>query len=70
MRVSADRSRCVGAGNCVMNADTVFDQDDAEGLVVLRDPAPPAALHDAVLRAVQMCPASAISLTEEVQALG
>jgi ferredoxin len=33
MRVSVDRGRCCGSGNCVMTAPEVFDQDDAEGLV-------------------------------------
>jgi len=30
MRVRADRSVCVGAGNRVLTVSEVFDQDDAE----------------------------------------
>jgi ferredoxin len=33
--IQADRDVCIQAGNCVMVADTVFDQDD-DGIVVVR----------------------------------
>ncbi|WP_422754216.1 ferredoxin [Micromonospora sp. WMMD708] len=61
-RVAVDRERCCGAGNCVLTAPEVFDQDDTDGLVLLRDPAPRAALHDRVKRAVDLCPAGAIRI--------
>ena len=32
MHITADRERCVGAGQCVLAAPAVFDQDD-DGLV-------------------------------------
>ena len=60
-RVEADRDRCVGAGTCVLTLPSVFDQDDDEGLVVILDPDPPAASADLVARAVQLCPAGAIT---------
>lgn len=60
MHIEVDRDICVGAGNCVMTVEEVFDQDE-EGLVDLRQSDPPAELADQVERAVQMCPAGAIS---------
>jgi ferredoxin len=62
MRVEVDRDRCCGSGNCVMTVPAVFDQDDDEGLVVLRQKEPPEDLADAVRRAVLLCPSGAISL--------
>ncbi|WP_433229765.1 ferredoxin [Micromonospora sp. CA-248260] len=59
-RVAVDRERCCGAGNCVLTAPEVFDQDDTDGLVLLRDPAPGAASRDRVQRAADLCPAGAI----------
>lgn len=60
LRVAVDRDRCCGAGNCVLTAPEVFDQDDADGLVLLRDPAPREALRERVQRAVDLCPTDAI----------
>ncbi|NUP49252.1 MAG: ferredoxin [Catenulispora sp.] len=64
MRVTADRTKCCGAGMCALNAPDVFDQDPDEGLVVLLDPKPPHELHRAVHDAVGLCPSSAISVEE------
>jgi ferredoxin len=60
MHVEADRDVCVGAGNCVLAAGDIFDQDD-EGVVVVLDPAPPPARDDAVDKAVRMCPSGALT---------
>jgi ferredoxin len=57
MRISADRDVCVGAGQCVLAAPAVFDQDD-DGLVVVNAPDSPD--DDAVRDAVHLCPAGAI----------
>lgn len=59
-RVEADRSLCMGAGMCALNAPEVFDQDEEEGLVVVLDAEPPAERRYAVRDAVNLCPASAI----------
>ena len=67
MRVQADRSKCMGAGMCTLNAPEVFDQDEDEGLVVVLDAEPPTERRNAVRDAVNLCPASAISLAEERQ---
>ena len=31
LRVEADRSKCMGAGMCALNAPEVFDQDEDAG---------------------------------------
>ena len=49
VRVQADRDVCISAGNCVMAADAVFDQDDDGIVVVLVDEVPAA---EALLAAV------------------
>lgn len=66
MRVVADRAKCMGAGMCALNAPEVFDQDEDEGLVVVLDAEPPAERRNAVRDAVNLCPASALSLVEEL----
>ncbi|WP_261555736.1 MULTISPECIES: ferredoxin [Frankia] len=67
MRIVADRDRCIGAGNCVMTAPEVFDQDD-DGLVApLVDevhPVDPASV-DAARQAVARCPATALRALED-----
>jgi ferredoxin len=63
MKVTVDRDLCIGSGNCVLTAEAVFDQSDADGLVELLAAEPPAELHGAVREAVAMCPARAIGVT-------
>lgn len=65
MRIEVDRDRCIGAGQCVMTAADVFDQDDEEGVVVLLTPTPTAPSIEAVRYAAQLCPAAAIRLHDE-----
>jgi ferredoxin len=64
MSVVVDREKCVGAGQCVLAAPDVFDQDDHDGLVsvLLRDL--PSDQHDAAREAELTCPARAIELQE------
>ena len=64
MRVHADRDSCISAGQCVMSAPDVFDQDEDDGVVSVKVAAPPPELTDDVRRAAAMCPAMAITLTE------
>jgi ferredoxin len=64
MKVTIDRDRCIGAGQCVMNVPEVFDQDEDSGTVVLLQEAPAAALRDEVKRAVRSCPARVIDIDE------
>ncbi|MBV1853118.1 ferredoxin [Catellatospora sp. NEAU-YM18] len=64
LRVAVDREACCGSGNCVRTAPEVFDQDDADGLVLLRQPEPPEVEWTAVREAAYNCPAAAIEVTE------
>jgi ferredoxin len=60
VKVVVDREKCVGAGQCVLAADDVFDQRDEDGLVDLLDESPPEARLADVRHAAAVCPASAI----------
>jgi ferredoxin len=60
MKVSVDTGLCIGSGMCALTAPAVFDQNPEEAVVVLLDPEPPPAEHEAVLAAVQRCPAAVI----------
>ncbi|GLZ13630.1 ferredoxin [Actinomadura sp. NBRC 104425] len=64
MKVIADRDVCIAAGNCVLTAPDVFDQDEDEGTVVLLRDDPPEELREAVRRAVELCPSGAIRIAE------
>ncbi|MEU3454549.1 ferredoxin [Micromonospora sp. NPDC006766] len=61
MRIQVDRDRCCGSGNCVVTAPEVFDQDDEDGLVLLRFAEPTSDVADRARRAADLCPAGAIS---------
>jgi ferredoxin len=65
MRVHADRDICISSGQCVRAAPAVFDQDEDEGVVFLKTDAPPPELAEDVRRAATLCPAMAITLTQE-----
>ncbi|MBS2550455.1 ferredoxin [Catenulispora sp. NL8] len=65
LRVVADRSKCMGAGMCALNAPEVFDQDEQEGLVVVLEPEPSAEHRYAVRDAVNLCPASALRFEKD-----
>lgn len=65
MRIEVHRDRCIGAGQCVMAAAEVFDQDDDEGYVLLLDATPQESLTEATRHAAKLCPASAIQLHDE-----
>lgn len=59
MRVTVDKDLCIGAGQCVVAAPDVFDQDD-DGIVVLLTDSPTEGDREAVKEAEQMCPARVI----------
>ncbi len=63
MRVQADRDVCIQAGNCVMVAGAVFDQDDDGIVVVLVDEIPDDQLEHA-REAVKLCPSQALRLID------
>ena len=62
MRVSVDQERCCGAGQCVLSAPDVFDQDEDTGIVLLLNATPPQERLADVRKAVDVCPAQAIEL--------
>lgn len=62
MKVSIDRKKCVGAGQCVRVAPGAFDQDEKDGLVVLIDARPGDAGASDVKKAALLCPAQAIRI--------
>ncbi len=64
MLITVDEEKCIGAGQCVVVADEVFDQREDDGVVVLLDPAPGPELHDAARSAAAVCPALAIVIEE------
>jgi ferredoxin len=63
VRVSADRDMCISAGNCVMAADAVFDQDD-DGIVVVLVDEVPAAEEEHAREAVKLCPSQALRIAD------
>ncbi|AZS88700.1 ferredoxin [Streptomyces griseoviridis] len=64
MRVTVDRESCVGAGQCVLNAPDVFDQDD-DGFVVLLAEEPGDADPGAVRAAGDLCPSRSVTVHED-----
>ncbi|MFI5522274.1 ferredoxin [Streptomyces platensis] len=64
MKIVIDEDRCVGAGQCVLAAEAVFDQRDEDGMVVLLDAAPPRELLDRVEDAAARCPTLAIEVVK------
>ena len=64
-KVIVDEDLCIGAGQCVLAAPSIFDQDD-NGIVILLDATPPPGLHEAARKAAKLCPARAITIEEAV----
>lgn len=62
-RVSVAADRCVGAGQCVLTAPAVFDQD-ADGISRVLKPDVASAEADAVREAEFLCPGQAIAVTQ------
>lgn len=63
MRIEANTDVCIGAGQCVMVAPDVFDQDDDATVVVLQ-PSPGPAQEEAAREAVTLCPSGALRVVE------
>lgn len=63
MKVEADRDVCIQAGNCVMVADRLFDQDD-DGIVVVLVDEVPGDEEDRAREAVKMCPSQALKIVD------
>lgn len=66
MKISVEAHKCVASGMCVLVEDRVFDQDEATGTVrLLMDTDPPEAVRENVREAARVCPAVAISISED-----
>jgi ferredoxin len=66
MKIHVDSGKCVASGMCVVVADSVFDQDEETGTVeLLVDTDPPEEIRENVREAARVCPALAISITED-----
>ncbi|MEV4677489.1 MULTISPECIES: ferredoxin [Actinomadura] len=65
MRIDIDRDKCIGSGMCVLTEDTVFDQSDEDGRVLLLNERPGDDLADEVRYAVKWCPGRALTLIED-----
>jgi ferredoxin len=63
LKISADRDVCISAGNCVMAASAIFDQDD-DGIVVVLVGEVPIDAEDQAREAVRLCPSSALRITD------
>jgi ferredoxin len=63
VKVEADRDVCISAGNCVMAADAVFDQDEDGIVVVLVDDVPDGE-EDHAREAVKLCPSQALRIVD------
>ena len=63
VKITVKKDACVGAGQCVLVAGSLFDQDD-EGVVDLLKDEPSAAEEAAAKKAASLCPARAISVHE------
>lgn len=61
--ISVDSDRCVGAGQCVLAAPDLFDQDDDGTVTLLAEP--DRYTGDEAREAADLCPARAITLDED-----
>ncbi len=62
MQVRVDRDLCIGVGNCVAFAPTVFKLDEENKAVVLD---PSSVDDDTLLEAAESCPEQAIIIEDD-----
>ncbi|MFH9674945.1 ferredoxin [Streptomyces sp. NPDC017405] len=62
--VTADTSRCIGAGRCVSIAPEIFDQTNSGSVMVIHA-SPERDEVDLVFEAVDLCPARALSVSDD-----
>ena len=62
MKVRVDRDLCIGVGNCVAYAPTVFKLDDENKAVVLDSSSVD---DDTLLEAAESCPENAIIVEDD-----
>ena len=64
MRVSIEPRKCIAAGQCVLKAPMVFDQQEEDGIVILLNEHPENGDAEAARLAARLCPAEVISVSE------
>ena len=62
MKVRVDRDLCIGVGNCVAYAPTVFTLDEENKAVILD---PSSVDDDTLLEAAESCPENAIIVEDD-----
>ena len=62
MKVRVDRDLCIGVGNCVAFAPTVFALDEENKAIVLD---PPSVDDDTLWEAAESCPENAIIIEDD-----
>ena len=60
MRVEVEPEKCISSGQCVLIAESVFDQDEDDGIVILRTAEVPPEDEEATRDAARICPGRAI----------
>ena len=64
MRITVDPSRYIAAGQCVLKAPKVFDQEEEQGTVVLLAGRPAPEDEENARLAARVCPSEAITIHE------
>jgi ferredoxin len=59
---------CIGAGQCVLAAPGVFDQDESDGIVILLDDRPSGGEAEEARVAARRCPVRAIQVIDDPSA--
>lgn len=62
MKVRIDRNLCIGIGNCVAVAPTVFKLDKSNKAVVM---SPESVDEDTLMRAAESCPENAVIIEDD-----
>jgi ferredoxin len=62
LKVTVDKDLCIGAGNCVAAAPTVFKLDKNNKVVVLE---PKSVDEDTLMDAAESCPVDAIIIQDD-----
>jgi len=62
LKVRVDRDLCIGVGNCVAYAPTVFKLDDENKAIVLN---PSSVDDETLLEAAESCPENAIIVEDD-----
>lgn len=63
MKIVVNEDACVGSGQCVLVAGSLFDQND-DGIVVVLNDGPNSSEEAAARKAATLCPARAITIQE------